>query len=268
MASTTNLTFWDKTKKEAKFAWSNFKDLFTWEFYKEGFSGWSRISKIWVWIGLAVLTITSLMSADHSIYTFYSWLGGIIGFTCTLAITNHKRINGLLGFVSAILLITIALHYQNFADIPMQLGYIIALDIPVILYGNGWTKVTPRGMNKNGWITLFSVFILSYIILYFIDIYFGSPRPWLDAGSAAVGFTGAALMLGNYKSQYFAWALQGLSSIVLWAVTAYQNPGNANWVPMFIYILYMGNDIIGLFFSKWSYRKNKYTVVETAQIQK
>lgn len=80
-------------------------------------------------------------------------------------------------------------------------------------------------------------------------MFFISPRPVIDAFSAAVGFTGAALMLRKYSSQYVLWSIQGITSVLLWFMTAQQD--GANWVLFATYVLYLGNDVLGLFFSRW-----------------
>ncbi|WP_072153111.1 nicotinamide riboside transporter PnuC [Weissella viridescens] len=234
-------------------SWANIKqnvhDIFTWQYYREGFSGWSKKSYIWLLVGLSVIIGTGFMHG-FSTMTLISVLGGAIGFTCTLAITNNKRLNGVLGFVSAILISYVAWHANNNADIFMQVGYVLALDIPVILFGSAWNARKIRKMDRTGWLILLGTFIVMYSFLFWIDTQvFISPRPFIDAFSAAIGFTGAALMLGKYSSQYVMWSIQGVTSVLLWFITAQQ--GDANWVLFATYLLYLGNDVLGLFFSPW-----------------
>lgn len=233
----------------------NIKSLFTLDYYKEGFSGWTRQSRVWWVIGIIVLLTTGFAHGFDSM-TIISVIGGLIGFSCTLAITNNRKLNGILGFVSAILISYVAFHAGNYADIFMQSGYVIFLDIPVILFGMAWQNKKIKTMDKQGWLILIIGLLAMFGLLYFIDTHvFVSPRPVIDAFSAAVGFTGAFLMLGKYSSQYWMWTIQGGMSILLWGVTAFQ--GDANFVLFMTYILYMGNDILGLFFSPWSARKIK-----------
>lgn len=230
----------------------NIKALFTFQYYKDGFSGWTKVSKIWLFIGLVTLLVTGVSGGLDSI-TIISIIGGLIGFTCTLAITNNRKLNGILGFVSAILISYVAFHAGNYADIAMQAGYLLCLDIPVILFGMGWQKKQIKHMDAQGWSILVVGLLATFSLLYVLDAHvFMSPRPFLDALSAAVGFTGAFLMLGKYSSQYWLWLAQGLLSTGLWLVTALQ--GDANWVLFATYVLYLGNDLLGLFFSPWSRR--------------
>jgi nicotinamide mononucleotide transporter len=233
----------------AKAIKENIRQLFTLEYYKEGLTGWTKKSYIWLAIGLMVIIGTGI-SHGYSTMNLIGVLGGVIGFTCTLAITNNKRLNGLLGFVSAILISIVAWSAHNNADIFMQVGYLIALDIPVILFGTAWNNRKIRSMDKMGWTILIGTFVVMYAFLFFIDTQvLVSPRPFIDAFSAAIGFTGAALMLGKYSAQYVMWFTQGVTSVILWYITAQQ--GDANWVLFATYMLYIGNDVLGLFFSPW-----------------
>lgn len=233
----------------------NIKALFTLQYYKDGFSGWTKQSRVWLIIGLFVLLTTGFAHGFDGI-TLISVIGGAIGFTCTLAITNNRKLNGILGFASAILISYAAWHAGNYADIFMQTGYILTLDIPVILFGMAWQNKKIKKMDKQGWLILVLGLLGMFSLLYFVDTHvFISPRPVLDAISASVGFTGAFLMLGKYSSQYAMWLAQGLLSVTLWGVTALQ--GDANLVLFMTYVLYLGNDILGLFFSPWSARKIK-----------
>lgn len=227
----------------------NIHDVFTLNYYREGFSGWTRQSYIWLAIGLTVIIGTGFMHG-FSTMTLISVLGGAIGFTCTLAITNAKRLNGVLGFVSAFLIAYVAWHANDNADIFMQMGYVLALDVPVILFGNAWNEREIHRMEHKGWLILIGTFLVMFTFLFWIDTHvFISPRPVIDAFSAAVGFTGAALMLGKYSSQYVLWSIQGITSVLLWFMTAQQD--GANWVLFATYVLYLGNDVLGLFFSRW-----------------
>lgn len=231
---------------------NNLKELFTFQYYKEGLTGWTPSTKIWWSVGMIVLSFTAFgvgNSVDH--WVIMSWLGGIIGFTCTLAITNGKRINGLLGLVSAVLISAVAIHATLYADVAMQVGYILALDIPVILLGNKWNKAKVKTFNKDisGLWQAFIVWLIAFGLLYVIDIWLVSNHPMLDAFSASIGFVGAFLMLRKYSEQYFFWFAQGVLSVTLWSV-AYLSGSIQTIVPLAIYAVYLGNNFIGLFDKK------------------
>ncbi|CAK1233874.1 nicotinamide riboside transporter PnuC [Fructobacillus tropaeoli] len=229
---------------------TNMKQIFTWSYYKEGFSGWDKQSYIWLEIGLVVILATGF---PHGLETLsiLSMIGGAIGFACTLAITANKRINGLLGFISAILISIVAFHSKNYSDIVMQMVYVVSLDLNFMFFGNAWQNRKIKAMNTNGWLLALVTFVVAFFLLFMMDTHLLiSPRPWLDAFTAAIGVTGAALTIAKFHSQYWMWTLQGLMSVTLWGVTALQ--GDANWVLFATYILYLGNDVIGLFFSPWS----------------
>ncbi|MBS9338288.1 nicotinamide mononucleotide transporter [Fructobacillus sp. M2-14] len=243
-----------ENKTKSGFTWpevkQNMKQIFTWSYYKEGFSGWDRSSYVWLAIGLIVIIATGLAHGLNYL-SVMSMLGGAIGFTCTLAITANRRINGLLGFISAILISIVALHSRNYSDIVMQMIYLVTLDLNFMLFGNAWQNRKIKAMDKNGWVIAVVTAIVAYILLFAMDAYvFNAPRPEIDAAAATIGIVGATLTISKYRAQYWMWTLQGLMSVTLWGLTALQ--GDANWVLFATYILYLGNDVLGLWFSPWA----------------
>lgn len=228
----------------------NLKEMFTLQYYKEGFSGWDKSGYVWLTIGLIIIVSTGLAHGLNYL-SVISMLGGAIGFTCTLAITADRRINGLLGFISAILISIVAFHSKNYSDIVMQMVYLVILDLNFMLFGNAWKNRKIKAMDKTGWKIAAATFVIAFVALYVMDTkILISPRPVIDALSAAIGVTGGALTVAKFHSQYWMWALQGIMSVTLWGLTALQ--GDANWILFVTYILYLGNDVLGLFFSKWA----------------
>lgn len=226
-------------------AWTR---VFHASWYKHQMTGWSKSSYWLLGIGLVILLITGFMGG-FSWLALTSTLAGMIGFTCTISITNGKAINGITGFVSALLLIGVALHTKNFSDIIMQGAYIVLLDIPVLLNKEWGTDFEPRKMNKKYALQTLAWFIGFFIATYALDTFLGSPRVLIDAFSATIGLTGAILTVRRFSFAYILWTLQGITSVALWFVTALQ--GHAVWVLMLTYILYLANDMVAFFDSKW-----------------
>lgn len=221
--------------------------IFTWKYYKEGFSGWTKPSKyLWI-IGMLFQLVTGF-APGFNLLTFASTIAGIIGFTTTVAITNGKAINGFTGFVSALLLIVVARATGNYSDMIMQVGYIILLDIPII-FSVSWGDFKPRKSTIKDWFGFLLIFLVLFGILFALDIYLQSPQAFLDAFSAAIGFTGAVLCVRRFSMQYVFWSLQGVLSVLLWLQTAIN--GHAVWVLMFTYILYLANDLVAFLWSPW-----------------
>src|SRR5699024_600711 len=106
----------------------NITQLFTYKYYKKQFTGWHKQSYILLGIGLLFLFLIGFKDGVNML-SFTSTIAGMLGFTCTLAITEGKPINGILGFVSALLLCYVAMVTGNYSDILMQLAYILLLDI-------------------------------------------------------------------------------------------------------------------------------------------
>lgn len=234
----------------------NIKELFTFNYYKEGLSGWSTITKVAALVGFCIIIGTGIPNG-FTLINLISIISGLIGYTCVLAITNGKRINGLLGFISAVGIGGVAIYSGNPADAVMQLAYLLALDIPVIIFGHRWNNAKIKTFDMNALKIILVVGLIGFAAMYAMDgIWLHTPRPVLDAFGATIGFIGSALMLGKYSTQYFFWNFQGLMSLVLWGMTALH--GDANWVLFATYAMYLMNSMIGAFASPWAdARKNK-----------
>lgn len=230
----------------------NITKLFTINYYKEQMSGWHKQSYILLTVGLIFLAVIGFQDGVNTL-AVTSTLAGMLGFTCTLAITEGKPLNGILGFVSALLLCYVAMVTGNYSDILMQGAYIVLLDIPIII--GSWKEFKPRKLQGVHKLQTLGFFLVTFGLLYGLDtLILSSPRPFIDALAATIGFTGAYLCVRQFSAQYYFWFTQGLMSIVLWLVTAMQ--GHAVWVLFFTYMLYLANNIIAFTVSAW-FKKDK-----------
>ncbi|MBT9670607.1 nicotinamide mononucleotide transporter [Secundilactobacillus kimchicus] len=230
-------------------------DIFKPSWYIEQMKGWSKNSYRLLLFGLAVILITTLASPINfdSIMTM---LAGMLGFTCTISITNGKPLNGALGLLSALIYIYVAFISKNYNDMLLQTTYIMLLDLPVLL-NPLWAKnveahiksLTVKGNSKKtaihwGLVALAFAIIFALLMLWETN-FTDSPRPLIDSLAATIGITGAILTTLRFKDTYFFWTAQGLFSITLWGITAYQ--GGANWVLFLTYICYLANDMVSFF---------------------
>lgn len=238
----------------------NITKLFTINYYKKGLSGWSKSSYTLLTIGLIIqafigFALPLVQGQSITLTGVTATIAGMIGFTCTLAITNERSINGILGFISALLLIGVATTTGNYSDIIMQGAYIILLDIPII-FSKRWNNgLEPRKMNIKNMFGTVALMVLFFIGLYLLDtVILHSPQALLDASSAMIGLVGAVLCVRGFRAQYYFWTFQGLMSVALWIQTAMN--GHAVWVLMVTYMLYLGNDLVAFLDSGW-FKKNK-----------
>lgn len=229
--------------------------VFHLNWYKDQMSGWNATSYVYLIIGVLFLVYTGL-SGGLTLLGATSTIAGVIGFTCTLSITNGRSINGLLGFISAIMLIYVASMTGNFSDIIMQGAYVILLDIP-ILFNSEWNKgveIEPLKMRGMDYLKTAGYFLVFLAATYGLDkLILLSPRPEIDALSATIGLVGAVLTVKRFRASYYFWTAQGIMSIVLWGQTAMS--GHPVWVLLFTYVLYLGNDLIAFTTSKWFHHK-------------
>lgn len=235
------------------FRLSNASHVLKPSWYKQQMSGWSKPSYILLIIGWIFLIIVGFMGGVNEL-AITSTIAGVIGFTCTVAITNGKPINGILGFVSAIMLIYVASVTGNYSDIIMQAFYVMILDLP-IMFSFSWNKTEfqPRKMKRHDMLLTSLIFLVFLLITYGIDTLLQSPQAVLDAIAATIGLTGAVLTLKKFRATYYFWLAQGLMSVALWIQTAMH--GHAVWVLMFTYILYLLNDLVAFTSSKWFHER-------------
>ncbi|UDM31975.1 nicotinamide riboside transporter PnuC [Lentilactobacillus laojiaonis] len=220
--------------------------------YIEQMKGWTRRSYILLTIGLIIIIGSTFLSPINPI-SIVTMIAAVLGFTCTISITNTKPLNGIFGLVSALIYIFVAFAAKNYSDILLQVVFIVLLDLPVLLLP-GWSKDVDKKVrqiknttnSKKTWALFALFFVVVLIALYGFEAHFtDSPRPLVDAITSTIGVTAALMTTLRYSDTYYLWLLQSIMSVVLWGITALQ--GGANWVLFITYLLYLSNDLIALF---------------------
>ncbi|KEK16118.1 nicotinamide mononucleotide transporter [Limosilactobacillus reuteri] len=233
-----------------KIAWYNVVKP---SWYVEQMKGWTTRSYGLLLTGIGLIVGMTIGGGVFNSVTMATMFAGVLGFTCTLSITNTKPLNGVLGLVSALIYIVVAVQAKNYNDVLLQAIYILLLDLPVLLMPS-WAKdvdkkvrfLHERGRGLTNWVLVIVFFVVLTGILYYSDTHiFISPRPWIDSIAASIGITGAVLTTLRFSESYYCWTIQGLMSVILWGVTAAQ--GDANFVLFVTYILYLTNDMLAFF---------------------
>lgn len=219
-------------------------DIFKLKWYINQMRGWSFKTYLLLMLGIGIIIGTTVASPIDQI-SLLTMIAAILGFTCTLAITNARQINGILGLISATIYIIVSVYAQNYANVILQGVYIVILDLPVLLLPS-WSKDTEKhihGLTLIKWLLTIIFFAMVLVLLYLLDTkLFTSPRPLIDATAGAIGITGSLLCMLHFREQYYFWTIQGILSIILWGVTAFQ--GDANLTLFLTYILYLINDLL------------------------
>ena len=89
-------------------------DIFKPKWYLEQMRGWSFKTYMLLMLGIGVIIGTTI-STPVNLISLITMVAAIMGFTCTLAITNAKPINGVLGLLSSIIYIIVSIYAQNYA---------------------------------------------------------------------------------------------------------------------------------------------------------
>lgn len=235
---------------DSKIAWYS---VFKPSWYIDQMKGWSTRSYFLLILGVGLIVGMTIGGGQFNTVTIATLFAGVLGFTCTLSITNAKPLNGVLGLVSALIYIFVAIQAKNFNDVLLQTIYIITLDLPVLLMPS-WAKdvdkkvrfLHEKGKGLRNWVFTILFFVVVLAVLYYSDTHwFISPRPWVDSIAATIGITGALLTTLRFSESYLMWTIQGIMSVILWGMTAFQ--GDANWVLFVTYLLYLSNDMIAFF---------------------
>lgn len=233
-----------------KIAWYS---VFKPSWYVDQMKGWSTRSYMLLLLGIGLIVGMTVGGGKFNSVTIATLFAGVLGFTCTLSITNAKPLNGVLGLVSALIYIFVAITAKNFNDVLLQTVYILTLDLPVLLMPS-WAKdvdkkvrfLHEKGHGLRNWGLTILFFIVVLALTYYSDTHwFISPRPWVDSIAATIGITGSLLTTLRFSESYLMWLIQGIMSVILWGMTAFQ--GDANWVLFVTYLLYLSNDMIAFF---------------------
>lgn len=242
-------------KQNSDIAWYS---IFEPKWYIHQMKGWSTRSYMLLLTGLGIIFGMTVAGPINGI-SILTLMAGMLGFTCTISITNAKPLNGVLGLVSALIYIAVAIHAKNFNDVLLQTVYILTLDLPVLLMPS-WAKNVDKkvrflhehGKGLRNWLLTIVFFCVVLAILYYSDTHwFISPRPWTDSIAATIGITGSLLTTLRFSESYYCWTVQGIMSVILWGITAAQ--GDTNWVLFMTYTLYLSNDLIAFFDKKISW---------------
>lgn len=247
-----------------------FKDVLSPKWYVEQTKGW-------MWESYALIIIAMIGNAyisfgmGHPItwVTYLTYIASILSIWCIGGIANARPVNGMGGLLSAAIYTIVALVAHNPADAVLQITYCLILDLPVLMLPSWSQNVekkirfiheTSKRGEKHGpafWYTiLVAVFILSFGSAYLFEtLVLHSPRPLADSLVLGSGLAGAMLTTFRFSESSIFWLLQGGMQVILWGQTAMM--GDANYVLFFTYSLFLLNDLLLVFKSKWVHHKQE-----------
>lgn len=222
------------------------KGYFSWLFKQ--MASWSKTSWALIIANLIIqiiLAVQGLATVPLS-HTIIGFLSANLSVFCVVGISNKSPIQGWFGLTSAICIATNAYLAHNFADMTLQIFYIVFLDIFCILSPswNNNVKVHSIGGIK-GWIKYILFFFVAWGIIYYLYGLIHDPRLFLDSMTLAISLTGAILEFNLAKEQYWFWLCGSIITTSLWFQTALQ--GDANWALFASYMVFMLNDFYALF---------------------
>lgn len=96
------------------------------------FTNFSTSSKLIGTIGAISIAVTAIMSGVTYLSAL-TLLGGLLGFLSVIQIVNRNWWAGITGTLSALIYIVVAIVAKNPSDAILNIVFLIALDIPIIL---------------------------------------------------------------------------------------------------------------------------------------
>ena len=180
---------------------------------------------------------------SHSIIGF---LAANLSVLCVVGISNKSAIQGWFGLTSAFFIALNAYLSHNYADMTLQIFYIIFLDLFCILSPswNDNVKVHSIGGAK-GWAKYGVLFLVLWAIIYYLYGLINDPRLFLDSLTLAISLTAAVMEFNLLRQQFYLWTLGSLITIGLWLQTALQ--GDANFALVASYLVFLINDLYAFF---------------------
>ena len=243
------------------------KDYFKWLFSQ--MKQWSKFSWLLIAVSFVVELILGVQGYHTGIpmsHTIISFLGSMLSIFCVIGISNKAPIQGWFGLTSAIFIGLNAFLSHNFADMTLQIFYIVFLDLFCILSPswNDNVKVHSIGGAK-GWVKYVIVFLVLWGVIYYVYGLLNDPRLFLDSLTLAISLTGALMQFNLLKEQYIMWIISSVITISLWVQTAVQ--GDANFALVASYSIFFLNDMYALF-SKDGWFRNQEVVTGFGEAQK
>lgn len=202
--------------------------------------------------------LMTLVNAPITVISVVTFIGVMLGVACIVSINAVRPINGVLGIVSALLLMYVGFSAKNYLSILEQLAYVVTLDLPVLIGKNKWTDNSVNEVKSFGakeWVySLLFTAVIFLVSSFGIQALTAEPRPFIDGLSFAICLTAGIICYKKYNNQYFWWLASGIIQVILWAVTFAQ--GNASIAMLVSCSIYVLNDVIAFTVSPW-FKHNK-----------
>lgn len=219
---------------------------FSWLFGQ--MKNWSRFSWYLIATNLVIQLVLLVQgwSQVPPLHSIISFLAANLGVLCVVGISNKSAIQGWFGLTSACFIALNAYLAHNYADMTLQLFYIVFLDLFCILSPSWNDNVKVHAIGGwRGWLSYLGLFLVLWGAIYYLYGLIHDPRLLLDSLTLAISLTGAVMEFNLLRQQYYLWTLGSLITIGLWLQTALQ--GEANYALVASYLVYLVNDLYGFF---------------------
>jgi len=229
------------------------------QWLKDELSGWDTLP--WALFGFgAGLQTMSFALHPISWISIVTLIGTLFGMLCTVAMCaggyrNGKRvisrpINGVLGAISVVAFIVVAVYLKHYFSIIDQLIFFSLIDVELMATWRSWGRGNDapiKKLSKNGYAYAIIAMLNAWGLLYFIGIHIGDQQPLFDSLVLAMGAIASWLCFRRYSFTYKIWVLSDVVQIALFVATIVQ----AGYTPAALgmalnYGFYFATAVIGL----------------------
>lgn len=201
--------------------WEDFKRTFSIKQQVTDFKSLTKSQSTLLVVGIIAQAVAFIFQKDFS---FAGWMGIIAGVS---TMTNLILIDvGLItnyswGFISCLSWLIVSLHSWLLSDIATQAFFVAMQLVGIWTWGKALRKidqhrVKPLKMSVTQGATAILGAVVLYLILYALASHFNSSQPALDSTLLPLNIIGQVLMNFRYRSQWIAWILVDIISIVIW----------------------------------------------------
>lgn len=229
------------------------------QWLKDELSGWDTLP--WALFGFgAGLEVMSFALHPISWISIVTLIGTLFGMLCTIAMCaggyrNGQRvisrsINGVLGAISVVAFIIVAVYLKHYFSVIDQLVFFSLIDVELMATWRTWGRGNDapiKKLSKTGYVYAAIAMLIAWGLLYFIGIHIGDQQPIFDSLVLAMGAIASWLCFRRYSLTYKIWLLSDVAQIALFIATIVQAGYTSAALAMALnYGFYLATSVLGL----------------------
>lgn len=198
---------------------------------------------IFLWIGIVLQGVIFAITKEKTL----SFISGLTGVCSVVLCSQRKIAYYLFGFAQIITYSFILLQQSLYAQLLVQLFYIVTMIVGLILWMSHYNAeedaVMARSLSSTGWLvsqlTLWGGLAITYLILRKTN----DTQPLLDAAASVPAVIAQILMIARFKEQWIYWLIVEIVNLFVWLKVS-------DWSMVSMYTFWIVTCVYG--YIKWS----------------